>query len=277
MDLNPPLTVARYRMPTLAPHDQAHHAEHIVSFLLSGELSMEQGDTLSMGAGTAIVIPAGAPHRLLTGRDLELWHLSFCPHCLGWTREDPQMAPFRAVKLGAFPAVTIPVERRPILSAYFEEIDRLGQTVSTSNLDRQSSLLSLIMAELSDVMRPSHRMGEGLVERVLDYVQQHCCEPLSLSDVAAVVHRSPAYVTDRVKKATGASVGEWIIANRLQQASLRLLHTRMPVADIAEQVGWQDVTHFIRQFKKHYGSTPGQWRKAQRAGHNHESAERTTG
>lgn len=277
MELNPPLTVARYRIPELEPHGQAHHAEHAVSFLLSGELSMEHGDLLSLGAGTVIVVPAGAPHRLLSGRNLDLWHLSFCPNCLGWTGNDPPLAPFLSVKRGALPAVTIPEERRPILRTYFEEIDRLGQSVSAAQPGQQCNLLSLIMAELSDAMTPGQRNGDTLVERVLDYVQQHGCEPLSLANVAAVVHRSPAYVTDRVKKATGASVGEWIIANRLQQASARLLHTRMPVADIAEQVGWKDVTHFIRQFKKHYGMTPGQWRKAQRAEHEHKPDEQTTG
>ncbi len=276
MELNPPLTVARYRIPELEPHNQAHHAEHVISFLLSGELSIEQGDILSLGAGTMIVIPAGAPHRLLTGRNLELWHLSFCPHCLGWTGNDPQLAPFSSVKLGAFPAVAIPELRRPILRTYFEEIDRLGQSLSAAQLDRQCSLLSLIMAELSDVMKPGHRKSDSLVERVLDYVQQHCRESLSLTDVAVAVHRSPAYVTDRVKKATGASVGQWITANRLQQASARLLHTRMPVAEIAEQVGWKDVTHFIRQFRKHYRKTPGQWRKAQMAGREHKQDEQTT-
>lgn len=272
MELNSPLTVSRFRIETLEPHAQAHHADYSLSYVLAGELRMEQGDTLSTGAGTLVLVPAGAPHRLLSGRDLDLWHLAFCPHCLGWTQEDAPMRPFRAVQLGAFPAVAIPVERRPMVQRYFEEFERLGPAMSQADMDRQRSLLTLVLAEVSDVMSPGQEGRDTLVGQVLDYVQRHCREAIRLSDVAASVHRSPAYVTDRVKQATGASVGEWIIANRLQQASARLLHTRTPVADIAEQVGWRDVTHFIRQFKKHYGVTPGQWRKQQQAEHTHPPA-----
>ncbi|WP_369960451.1 helix-turn-helix domain-containing protein [Pseudomonas benzenivorans] len=53
-------------------------------------------------------------------------------------------------------------------------------------------------------------------------------------------------------------------SNRLHQACSRLLHSNASVARVAELVGWQDTTHFIRQFRKRFGMPPGAWRRQQR-------------
>jgi len=51
----------------------------------------------------------------------------------------------------------------------------------------------------------------------------------------------------------------------LSQACAQLLHTSLPVSQLAEQLGWSDTTHFIRQFKKHMGLTPAAWRKTHKS------------
>ena len=62
-------------------------------------------------------------------------------------------------------------------------------------------------------------------------------------------------------------MGDWIRAHRVSEASKRLLHTDESIEEIAGRVGWQDTTHFIRQFKKAQGCTPAAWRKSQRRRH----------
>ncbi|WP_404824395.1 helix-turn-helix domain-containing protein [Pseudomonas benzenivorans] len=42
------------------------------------------------------------------------------------------------------------------------------------------------------------------------------------------------------------------------------MHSNASVARVAELVGWQDTTHFIRQFRKRFGMPPGAWRRQQR-------------
>ncbi|MEP4546173.1 MAG: AraC family transcriptional regulator [Saccharospirillum sp.] len=265
MDIIAPLAIGHFQMPVLEPHPEAHHAEYVLSYIEAGELNMDHGDRLTLKAGSVVIVPAGVPHRLRGGRNLSVWHLAFCPQCLGLNETQAMMAPFRQVRLGALPVARIASERRTILTQYCTELQRMIDDDARSSDDLKRSLLSLILAEVDRAMLPVTVARKSLVADALDYIQRHCCEPLSLAQVAQSVHRSPAYVTDRVKQATGASVGEWIISNRLHHACSRLLHTRAPVAQIAEQVGWQDVTHFIRQFKKHMGMTPGAWRRSQQA------------
>jgi len=107
----------------------------------------------------------------------------------------------------------------------------------------------------------------SLVADALEFIQKHCLSAMSLKDVAANVHRTPAHVATTVKKVTGYSVGEWIRSGRVAEAAARLVHTDDSLDEIASHVGWQDKTHFIRQFRKSHGTTPAAWRRQHRAKH----------
>jgi AraC-like DNA-binding protein len=102
------------------------------------------------------------------------------------------------------------------------------------------------------------------VAEALRFIERTCLEPISLSDVARAVGRSPSYVTTALKQATGKTAVEWIIAGRLSEACNRLLHTDEMVEVIAERVGYADATHFIRLFRRVHGVTPAAWRDERR-------------
>jgi AraC-like DNA-binding protein len=53
-----------------------------------------------------------------------------------------------------------------------------------------------------------------------------------------------------------------LYARRFDRARSLLLQTDLPVADIAEQLGFRDVSHFSRAFSKHFGTSPGRYRTA---------------
>lgn len=59
-------------------------------------------------------------------------------------------------------------------------------------------------------------------------------------------------------------MGDWLTSIRVSAAANWLLHSDASIDEVAEQVGWQDRTHFTRQFRQVYGSTPAAWRKAMR-------------
>ena len=131
------------------------------------------------------------------------------------------------------------------------------------------SLLLLLLGETVRAMPGSQTPArEGsLVADALAFIQRQCLEPISLRDVAAAVHRTPTHVAATVKRETGHTVGAWITAGRVAEAAVRLTHTDDPIDQIARTVGWQDKTHFIRQFRKAYGQTPAAWRRSQRSNH----------
>ncbi|WP_338237753.1 helix-turn-helix transcriptional regulator [Persicobacter diffluens] len=64
----------------------------------------------------------------------------------------------------------------------------------------------------------------------------------------------------RIKKHTDRSVVEIIHGIRLEKAAILLKTTGMQVADIASHTGFNDTSYFIKLFKSHFGTTPGEYR-----------------
>lgn len=124
------------------------------------------------------------------------------------------------------------------------------------------SLLKLLIFDVLRLFRLRFKadLSRSLVSEVIRYIEENYREPISLCDVAAAVERSPAYLTDRVRKETGKTVLEWIVEYRMADARQLLLHTDYPVSKIAEQVGYFDRRHFSRQFLRSHKMTPKKWR-----------------
>lgn len=247
---------------------ESSHTDHVLTYVAAGALDLHHGAPLTVRAGTVALVPAGVPHRLLGGRGVEVWVATFCAGCLSLHEHQTLMAPFHQARLGALPVVPIPAARRGRLVHYLQD---LATELNRNDVASQELARCLLLLILGEVQRgfDGHGVpapGGSLVGDALAFIQGHCLEPISLRDVAAAVHRTPAHVATQVKSATGYTVGEWIAAGRVAEAAARLVHTDDRIAEIGEHVGWKDTTHFIRQFKKAYGAPPGAWRAAKRAG-----------
>ncbi len=240
-------------------------SDYVLTLLVSGDLSLRHSQEIRVLPGMVTLVPAGVPHELTSALDADIRWLSFCPGCLGIDIEAPQMAAFNRVRLGALPVVT--PARLAFVELLLDELEGELARPAGSSLEVKRSLLTLVLNEINRAMReqPSPAPGSDKVVRALAYIQQHSVRPVSLRDVAAAVHLSPPYLASQVKKATGYTVGQWLIRYKLAEACSRLLHTDRPVSEIANEIGWQDVTYFIRQFKKAFGMTPAAWRRRQKS------------
>lgn len=254
-------SVARFE-----PHPTTSHTEHGLTYLEEGWFELEHGRVVRGRPGTFTVVPAGIPHRPLGGRDMRYWLLSFCASCLELDETQPLMSPFRRVRRGALPVLDVPKGRRRKVVRLFREIGEEQTRDAPETAELVRALVLLLLGEARRAMPGDAPRGAGgtLVADALEMIQRRCLEPISLRDVAAAVHRSPAHVASVVKAETGYSVGEWLRAGRCAEAAARLTHTDDTLDEIAEAVGWRDKTHFIRQFKKAHGVTPAAWRRERR-------------
>jgi AraC family transcriptional regulator, transcriptional activator of pobA len=267
--------VVHERIERVQPHGEVSHTEHGLSFVVDGWFSMgHSGAPTSVEVrgepGTVTLIPAGAPHRAIDGENLEYWMVGFCASCVRLDESHRLMRGFRDARSGALPVITIPKGRRAALLRYIRELGRESERRTPESPELVRSLLLLVLAEVHRAPQSAPEVPTGsLVAEVLGVIQRRGLEPISLRDVAQAVHRSPAHVASTVKRATGYTVGEWIVAARVAEAAARLAHTDDSLDAIAEHVGWRDKTHFIRQFRKAHGVTPAAWRRTQRARHRH--------
>lgn len=259
-----------WQTPSVEAHETVAHTEHVLSYMVSGSLKMDHGQPLESGPGMFTVLPSGVPHRSLGGGEVGLWLIRFCATCHQLDEMHPIMEVFRRVRLGALPVFCQPRERQAHLAGLLEAFHSEAGKDTPESPDVLRSYLFLVLAEANRAMRsvaPQSNPATGsLVGDALAYIQANCLNPISPKDVAAAVHRTPAHTTAMLKKATGFSAGQWITSGRVSEAARRLTHTDDSMEMIAEHVGWKDVTHFIRQFRKAYGKTPAAWRMAGRDG-----------
>lgn len=108
--------------------------------------------------------------------------------------------------------------------------------------------------------------NERMIE-IENYIRQNY-KDVTLSCTAKHFYLSPAYLSTTIKKQTGYTFSEILCRIRMEHAIDLLKTTEMKVDQICENVGWQDTTQFIKNFKKHYGMTPRRFRLAVRASEN---------
>lgn len=99
---------------------------------------------------------------------------------------------------------------------------------------------------------------------VFTFIEANYPQAIGLGDVAKAVGYSPAYLTNLAQALTGYSVKRWITERRMFQARQLLRDTDQPIKQIAEAIGYADVSYFTRQFRQLHGEPPQSWRNSTR-------------
>lgn len=99
-----------------------------------------------------------------------------------------------------------------------------------------------------------------IVRAALDYMREHCTEHISLANVADQVYVSQWHLSKLINKHTNQSFLELLSVMRIDRAKALLSDPSLRIHAIAEQVGYNDVAHFSKSFKKVTGKTPVEYR-----------------
>lgn len=99
-----------------------------------------------------------------------------------------------------------------------------------------------------------------LVREALDYMRSHFAERITLSDVAEHIYVSQWHLSKLINRHTGQSFLDLLGSMRIEEAKRLLADPSLRIHDIAEMVGYADVAHFSKSFKKVVGKTPGEYR-----------------
>jgi AraC family transcriptional regulator len=87
---------------------------------------------------------------------------------------------------------------------------------------------------------------------------------LSLVQIAESINISPSYFASLFKRATGISLHQYVIKQRVKRAKLLLTTTDLAIANIAFQVGFSSQSHLTWHCKRLTGMTPKQISKITR-------------
>lgn len=119
--------------------------------------------------------------------------------------------------------------------------------------------LCVSVNKLPQICENAARQDERLME-IMNYLQANY-QAIALSDVAEHFHLSEPYLSKYIHEKSGKTFGDIVISIRLKKAKTLLRNGNMTVENVAMAVGYPNVEHFNRIFKKKMGMTPVQYRK----------------
>lgn len=97
--------------------------------------------------------------------------------------------------------------------------------------------------------------------RVLNYIEKHYHESLTLEGIADSVSISKNYLCSLFKKEMGINLIRYLMVFRIEKAKALLLETGLKSYEIAEQIGFSGESYFSRSFKKVTGRSPAEYRQ----------------
>ena len=102
---------------------------------------------------------------------------------------------------------------------------------------------------------------EQTILKVLKYADENYRDG-SLTELASSLHYDFSWLSREIKRKTGKTYTEIVQEKRLSQASFLLTNTDMNISDIANRVGYDNVSYFHRLFKKRFNMSPYKYKNA---------------
>lgn len=161
----------------------------------------------------------------------------------------------RALQLGVVDYLLKPFRRTELIQAVESALQIDEQR---TRVERMSKIVDekLLDTNLSDL-----QVNDSIRE-AKQFIDQHLHEVISLRQVAEHVHLNASYFSVLFKEQLQVTFSEYITRCRVQKAKELLLHTKLPVAEISEQVGYKTAKYFTAIFKEYEGVSPGQFRSS---------------
>lgn len=142
-------------------------------------------------------------------------------------------------------------DRRVLAPIYLQEV--VYRILQAEQCER---LIAAAMAE----------SARNPVSDVVAYLGARISEPVTVAELAEHVSMSPSAFAHMFRDVTGMSPYQFFKRMRLDRARGLLVEEQLTPSEVSRQVGYANLSHFINEFKRHFGVTPRAYAEAQRAG-----------
>lgn len=140
----------------------------------------------------------------------------------------------------------------------------VGHSTSSSlHLTGQAFLFLDSLVESSKNKRTAigSRLRDFYIREAMNFIEQNYTKDISVEDIADFCSLNRTYFGRVFKDTVGKTPQDFLIEYRMIKASNLLKMTRLPIKDIALQVGYVNQLHFSRTFKSVFTTSPREWRR----------------
>jgi AraC family L-rhamnose operon regulatory protein RhaS len=265
-----PIAVAR------TPHDETvyhtHHFSELALVIKGKGVHKYQGDEREIHRGDILFIPPGHLHGYFKGNNLTVYNLLFREHEIPLFPGDLiNMEGYHALchadgvirqQVSGTEGIRLD---RAILDEMEKMLDRLNQELSLSLSGWQTGSLSLFFQIFITLCRhitgvnSSPRLIKG--GEIMVFMENNYSQDLSLEQLADKAVMSVSSFQRFFRENFGTSPMGYLRELRLKKAALSLEEGRSSLAQVAQDCGFYDASHFGRLFKQYWGVTPGEYLK----------------
>jgi YesN/AraC family two-component response regulator len=142
------------------------------------------------------------------------------------------------------------------------DIQKIPGVVSATGTDAlRNALMDWATQEMERPNQDPSSQEHLSIRQARKYIAEHYTEPLTLEEVAGIVHLNPFYFSAVFKREQGTNFNHYIMNLRVEAAKVLLRESNLGVSQIAEQVGYRDIKYFRKIFLQEVGIKPSEYRK----------------
>ena len=252
-----------------------YHQEYELSFITEGSGRRIVGDCIeAFYPGDLIFIGSRIPHvwfseephhKQRSGRTLEMIYLLFNndilpPELLSLPEFNNVKKAIKLSERGArFTGDTLNnVSRIMLQLPYLDRLKRLMLFYEIMDIIGRSDSFSYLAS--ADYVKSKFETTNARIKKIHEYLMKNYHEEINLDEIADIVYMAPASVCRFFKASTGLTIFEYLNKIKIDYSCQLLLNTDLNIVNISYDCGFNNLSHFNKQFKKFNGKTPTQFR-----------------
>jgi AraC-like DNA-binding protein len=251
---------------------EAQHQEHEMNLALSGEGIYRLGGDppMQLAAGEILLVPAGTCHAIEVKHHLRMAAIHIHPKAFDTVASGrgPQSNVLKKLKSWQHPVPW----RKVVAPDAYATLERLAEEAVVEQNRQAPARLSLLGSLATQaavhflrlmLMEQSGEASDSTTRHILtvrSWIDRHFAEDCGVASLAKMAHLAPTYFAARFSKLVGVPPMAYVRDRRLEQARLLLERTTQPVKVVAWSVGYCNVSHFDRVFKRATGIPPATYR-----------------
>ena len=268
-DMSKKLVMMRIKQEDFGQHD--HHFFELV-YVVSGTAEHKLNETLSrIQANDFFFIDLGSYHSFENAQGLELINCLFVPEFVDETLENCDsldellhsfMIRYSRLTVGQTWADRIFHDTNGKIGALLSEMvsEYDTQALGCDEIFR-CHLKEILILTLRMLVRPDTSYSDSIVNELINYVNKHYREAVTLHSFCEQKHYNLSYISRRFKSETGMTFRDYLQKTRIEKCCELLTGSDLTISEIARAVGYDDIQFFHSVFKKFLHMTPKEYKK----------------
>jgi len=249
-----------------------YHPEIQITLILSGSgLRIIGGQVLPFSPGTLMIIGENQPHvfknnPVAAGQYVEAISIYFKPAAFGQGFfQLPEVRLINNFLNSSKAGYDVAGNTRTYLEDQIMRLPKLSGFASLTRflqiLDTLASSADLTVLSPDPLELVGKDMDADRLNRIFNYVLSHLQDEIRLDEIASVAHLSPNGFCRFFKKKTRKSFFHFLVETRISKSMELLREKDWTISRCAFESGFGNLSYYNREFLKHAGITPRQYRR----------------